>query len=431
MNLLLRSNIALTVLSVIVLNIAVAPRLWADQPNAAFRLSKSDPEQVGMSNGKLALIHKAMRESIEENAIVGGIVMIARDAKIVLHEAYGHADRENSVEMKTDTIVRIFSMTKAITSAAAMMLCDEGKLSPSDPVSKFIPELESPMVVNGDKLRPASKPILIADLLRHTSGLSYGRSGNELHDQAFEKADLMSHDQTLAQMQSKLGSVPLLFEPGIDWHYGISTDVLGRVVEIVSGMTLDQFFAQRIFVPLGMVDTGFFVPASKADRFAQTYKRQKDGSLKVNDDPKQRNYLEPPRMLSGGGGLVSTSSDYMRFLLMIIGGGQLGDVQLLRPETVSLMTTNQMAPESGWVTFGDEVRMGVGYGFGFNVRPSIGDWNPSGVPNEYGWGGAASTHYWVSPDDNLIVVTLEQVMPYQWHTEFKIKPLVYESIRRE
>ncbi|CAN0418096.1 unnamed protein product, partial [Hapterophycus canaliculatus] len=340
-------------------------------------------------------VHEAMRESIEDDAIVGGIVMIARDGKIVLHEAYGEADREKSVAMKTDTIVRIFSMTKAITSAAAMMLCEEGKMSPSDPVAKFISELTSPMVVNGDQLQPASKPILIADLLKHTSGLSYGRSGNKLHDEAFEKSDLMSPDQTLAQMQSKLGNVPLLFEPGSDWQYGISTDVLGRVVEIVSGMTLDQFLAQRILVPLGMVDTAFFVPANKIDRFAQTYRRKKDGSLKVDDDPKRRDYSKPPRMLSGGGGLVSTSSDYMRFLLMIAGGGRLDDAQLMQPKTVSLMTTNQMAPEAGWVTFGKEIRTGVGYGFGFNVRPFIADWNPSGVPNEYGWGGAASTHYWV------------------------------------
>ncbi len=387
------------------------------------------PADVGMSADKLQQIDASMEKSIADHMIAGGIVMIARDGKVVFDRAYGLMDREATKPMKTDTIVRIYSMTKAITTASALMLCEEGKLDVNDPVSKYLPELDNVQVAEGGELRPATRVMTIADLMRHTAGYSYGASGNKLHDTKCRELKFFDRDTTLEQTQSLLSEVPLPFEPGTDWMYGVSIDVLGRVVEVVSGQTLDQFFNDRIFTPLGMDDTGFSVPASKVDRFAANYNSDGKGNLTLGESAQSSRYLKPPAMLSGGGGLVSTAGDYMRFLLMISGGGEFGGTRLMKPETVALMTTNQVPQEAGWVTFGDQVRTGVGFGFGFNVREEMSDWDPDGKIGEYGWGGAASTHYWVSPHDkNLIVITIEQIMPYQWLTEFKLKGMIYDAI---
>ena len=371
-------------------------------------------DAVGMSANLSKRVDEAMNQSIDEEAFVGGIVMIARNGKVVLHRAYGLRDRASGAEMTPNTIVRIYSMTKAITTAAALILVDEGKLHVDDPVSKYISDFEQSMK--------------IADLMRHTSGLSYGRTKNTAHDKAVKKLGMEEGEKSLSDMETQFAEIPLLFKPGTDWVYGISTDVLGRVVEIVSGMTLEDFFQKRIFGPLGMVDTGFTVPTAKRDRFAEIYRRNKQGKLVVDNTPRQSRYLDEPKFLSGGGGLVSTASDYMRFLMMIEANGSFRGKQILKPQTVQLMITNQLPEQSGWVTFGDEIRKGVGFGFGFNVRVSMSDWDPQGRVGEYGWGGAASTHYWVSPEDRLIVVTLEQVMPYQWHTENLLKGLIYDAI---
>ncbi|TWU58116.1 serine hydrolase domain-containing protein [Rubripirellula reticaptiva] len=386
------------------------------------------PGDVGMSASKLAEVDAAMEESIAQNRIAGGVVMVARNGKVVHHQAYGKRDIEADLPMQSDTIVRIYSMTKAITTAAAMMLVEEGKIEVNDPVSKYLPELAEVVVAVDGKVKPAERTMTVADLMRHTAGYSYGATGNATSDQVFRKLNIMDRDATLAQLQTKLGELPLVFEPGSDWLYGISVDVLGRVVEVVSQQPLDEFFQQRIFEPLGMEDTGFFVPADKAARFAANYNSDGKGKLTLGDDPKTSRYHDDPAFLSGGGGLVSTAGDYMRFLLMIAGGGASGGVQLMKPETVAMMTTNQLPKDVGWIKFGKEVRNGVGFGFGFNVREEMSDWDPSGRVGEYGWGGAASTHYWVSPKDNLIVITLEQVMPYQWLTELKVKGIIYDAI---
>ncbi len=391
-------------------------------------LSIVAPEQAGMSSAKLALVDKAMQESVDDSKIPGGIVMIARHGKVVHFKAYGKMDIEANKPMKTDSILRFYSMTKAITTAAAMMLVDDGKLSVNDPVSKYLPELESVTIVNGNTTEPAQRSMTIADLMLHTAGYSYGGSGVKAHDEAFDELNMLDVDVTLEGMQSKLGKLPLLFEPGTDWNYGISTDVLGRVVEVASGQTLDHFFQQRIFTPLDMPDTGFYVPPDKVDRFATNYRSDGKGNLTVIDSPQESRYLKKPALLSGGGGLVSTARDYMRFLVMIAGGGELNGKRLLKPETVQLMITNHLSQDVGWVKFGEEVREGVGFGYGFNVRDKMSDWDPQGRVGEYGWGGAASTHYWVSPKDDLAVITLEQIMPYSFMTEFKLKGLIYDAI---
>lgn len=386
------------------------------------------PEQVGMSSAKLALVDAAMQGSIDANKIPGGIVVIARHGKIVHFKAYGKMDLEADKPMTPDAILRFYSMTKAITTTAAMMLVDEGKLSVEDPVSKYLPEIETVSVVDGDKIRPAQREMTVADLILHTAGYSYGSSGAAAHDEAYAELNIMDTTATLRAMQAKLTKLPLAFDPGTDWHYGISIDILGRVIEVASAQTLDAFFEERIFTPLDMPDTAFYVPEGKVDRFAANYRSDGKGNLTVIDAPSESRYLIKPAFFGGGGGLVSTARDYMRFLVMVASGGELNGKRLLKPETVKRMTTNHLPPQVGWVKFGSEVREGVGFGYGFNVRDKMSDWDPQGRVGEYGWGGAASTHYWVSPKDDLAVITLEQIMPYSFMTEFKLKGLIYDAI---
>ena len=390
-------------------------------------LQQVRPEKVGMDAKKLKLVDQKMEELIKEDRLAGGIVVVARKGKVVHFGTYGKRDLENDLPVEKDTIFRIYSMTKAITSVAALMLNEEGKLSLDDPISKYFPSLQAMKVLEKDELVEATSEPTVADLLRHTSGLTYAWSSNKKISQAFKDAGVLYRDKKVVPMVSGMDKVPLLFQPGTDWVYGCSTDVLGGVVEVASGMPLDQFFQERIFKPLQMVDTEFYVPANKADRFAANY-NYKDGMLTLKDDPKTSRYLENPAFKSGGGGLCSTASDYMRFLLMIENGGQFDGKRYLKKKSVKLMTTNQIPKGGGWVTFGDEVREGVGFGHGFSVRVKMSDWDPDGRVGEYGWGGAASTHYWISPKDDLVVLTLEQVMPYSFNTEWALKGLIYNAL---
>ena len=388
------------------------------------------PAEVGMSAEKLAKVDAAMDELVNQKQIPGGIVMIARHGKLVHFKAYGQRDIEAGLPMEKDSIFRIFSMTKSIVTAAALMLHDEGKLNINDPVSKYIPELREVRVTKDDDSVPAAREMTIADLMRHTAGYGYGDSGNAANDRAFQTVNPLNTKVPLSRLQTRLDELPLMFEPGTDWEYGISIDVLGRVVEIASGQTLLSFLDQRFFKPLDMKDTGFYVSSDKVDRFANNYNSDGKGGLSIADDAKTSRYLQKPLFEGGGGGLVSTARDYMRFLLMIQGDGEFQGKRYLKPETVAMMKTNQVPESVGWVTFGDEVREGVGFSFGFSVRDRMSDWDPDGRIGEYGWGGMASTHYWVSPKDDLCVITLEQVLPYSFLTEFKVKGLIYDAIEK-
>jgi len=394
---------------------------------ATVLLPMAKPEKVGLDPKKLKAVDHKMEELIKEGRLAGGIVVVARKGKVVHFGTYGKRDIENNLPVEKDTIFRIYSMTKAITSVAALMLNEEGKLSLDDPLSKYFPSLKAMKVLDRDELVEAKSEATVADLLRHTSGLTYAWSSNKKISQALKDAGVLYRDKKVVPMISGMDKVPLLFQPGSDWVYGCSTDVLGGIVEVASGIPLDQFFRERIFKPLQMADTEFYVPANKAGRFAANY-NYKDGKLTLKDDPKTSQYLENPAFKSGGGGLCSTASDYMRFLLMIENGGKFDGKRYLKKKSVKLMTTNQIPKGGGWVTFGDEVREGVGFGHGFSVRVKMSDWDPDGRVGEYGWGGAASTHYWISPKDNLVVLTLEQVMPYSFNTEWALKGLIYDAL---
>ena len=385
------------------------------------------PAEVGLSEQALSKVDAKMDELIKEQRLAGGIVVIARKGKIAHFKPYGLRNREAKLPMEKDTIFRIYSMTKAITSVAALMLHEEDKLGLDDPLSKFFPSLKNLKVHTKDGLVGLKREPTVSDLMRHTAGLTYGRTKIPAIDQAYKKAKMLDRTLELKPMMSGMSSVPLIFQPGTDWRYGVATDVLGGVVEVASGQKLDAFFQDRIFKPLGMKDTGFFVHKDKVDRFAVNY-NYKEGRLSVKDAPKTSKYLENPTFLSGGGGLCSTADDYMRFLLMVSKEGKLGKERLLKKKTIRLMTTNQIPKGGGWVTFGDQIRGGVGFGLGFSVRVKMSDWDPDGRVGEYGWGGAASTHYWVSPKDDLVVLTLEQVMPYSFNTEWALKGLIYDAI---
>ena len=394
---------------------------------ATVLLPMAKPEKVSLDPKKLKAVDQKMEQLTKEGRLAGGIVVIAKKGKVVHFGTYGKRDLENDLPVERDTIFRIYSMTKAITSVAALILNEEGKLSLDDPLSKYFPSLKAMKVLDKNELVQAKSEATVADLLRHTSGLTYAWSSSKRISQALKDAGVLYRDKKVVPMVSGMNKVPLLFHPGTDWVYGCSTDVLGGVVEVASGISLDQFFRERIFKPLKMVDTGFYIPTTKAGRFAANY-NYKDGKLTLKDDPKTSQYLENPAFKSGGGGLCSTAQDYMRFLLMIENGGKFEGKRYLKKKSVKLMTTNQIPKGGGWVTFGDEVREGVGFGHGFSVRVKMSYWEPDGRVGESGWGGAASTHYWISPKDRLVVLTLEQVMPYTFNTEWALKGLIYDAL---
>lgn len=397
-----------------------------------YELPTASPEQVGLSSTKLAETRAALQELVDRERIAGGIVVVARQGKVAQFETCGLMDIESEEPMKRDTIFRIYSMTKPITSVAAMILFEEGKLKLDDPVSKYIPEFEGLKVVadqNSEEISTvaATREVTVRDLMRHTSGLTYGIFGNTNVDKLYRKNMELSGDKmTLEEMAQKLADIPLLYQPGTKWHYSVSADVLGRVVEVASGQSLDIFFADRIFEPLGMEDTAFHVPAEKMDRFATNYGPKPEGGLQPIDKPETTRYANKPAFLSGGGGLVSTASDYMRFCLMLLNNGKLGDTRLLKGRTVRMMTRDQLPKQA--YPIGSGGRAGVGFGLGFSVRVEPTDQAPASRVGEYGWGGMASTHFWISPRDKTAVVVLTQRIPYSNQAENAVKPIVYDAI---
>jgi CubicO group peptidase (beta-lactamase class C family) len=384
------------------------------------------PAKAGLSEAKLAEIDPFMERQVAEQKLAGGIVMVSHGGKIGFFHSYGLRDREAHTPMAPDTIFRIYSMSKAITTTAALNLYEAGKLSLDDPVSKYIPSFTNLMVATTNGLRAPSRPVTVRDLMLHISGLTYG-DGPDALKEAYSRLKPME-STNLADMAEKLSQVPLAFDPGTDWHYGVGVDVLGRVIEVVSGRNLDDFLTQTIFQPLDMKDTAFSVPPEKLDRFAANYTRT--NGLKVIDAPADSKFAKKVTFFSGGGGLVSTARDYMRFLVMIERGGTLDGHRILQSNTVKLMSSNLLPEKAFPIYFGKEKQFGTGFGLGFAVCTEVTSWDPAAHVGEYGWDGAASTHYWISPADKLIVVTLEQTMPYEWDTERGVKKIIYDAIQK-
>jgi CubicO group peptidase (beta-lactamase class C family) len=382
--------------------------------------------EAGLSKTKLAEVDRFMDGQVAQHKIAGGIVMVSHNGKIGLFHAYGKMDLESGKKMQPDTIFRIYSMSKAITTAAALHLVETGKIGLGDPVSQYIPSFANLKVATTNGLRAPTRPMTVRDLMLHTAGLTYG-SGPEALTNAYARLKPMA-STNLAEMAERLSQVPLAYDPGSDWIYSVAIDVLGRVIEVASGEGLDLFLKKTIFDPLEMRDTGFSVPIEKTYRFAGNYSRIPD-ALKLIEGPADPKFAAPVTFFSGGGGLVSTGRDYLRFLTMIENGGALDGRRILKAETVKLMTSNQLPEKVFPIYFGKEIRYGTGFGLGFSVRTEITKWDTSGHVGEYGWGGAASTHYWVSPADKLIVLTLEQIMPFEWDTEFGVKKIIYDALQ--
>jgi CubicO group peptidase (beta-lactamase class C family) len=381
----------------------------ADVPTqaAARDLGVAKPEDVGMSSERLTRLSKAMQAVIDQGRLAGITTMIARHGKVVDFQTFGYQNLETKTPMAKDTIFRIYSMSKPITGVALMTLFEEGKFRLSDPVEKHIPELAGMKVAasegpDGPVVEDAKHPMTIRELMSHTGGLSYGIFSESQVDKMYRDASVLNPDSTLKDMIGKLAKIPLRQQPGTKWHYSVSVDVQGYLVEVLSGQPFDQYLEQRIFKPLGMKDTGFYVPEAKAKRFAQVYNYNPDGSLVAREGfSGGANYLKPAKFFSGGGGLVSTSTDYMRFCQMMLNGGELDGVRILSPTTVKLMSSNQLPktiPEMG---------PGTGFGLDFAV---VHDPVEAGTysKGEYYWGGAAGTWFWIDPVEDLVFVGMIQ-----------------------
>lgn len=383
----------------------------------AGQISVCPSQDVGMSPEKLGQVSTAVQGLVDEEKIAGASVLVARKGKVVFFETFGMMDKEAGKPVGEDTIFRFYSMTKPVTSVAVMMLYEQGKIKLDEPVSKYIDSFKDLKVYDesGTPVEP-TREMTVRDLLRHTSGLTYGFFGNTVVDKIYRETGVLDRETTLNDMAEKLGEIPLLHQPGTRWHYSVSTDVLGHLVERVSGESLEAFFQSRIFKPLAMKDTAFYVPSQKVDRFAACYGPMPGKGLRVSDNPLASQFLKRPGLLSGGGGLVSTVGDYLRFCSMLLNKGELDGKRLLHAETVEMMTKNQLPESVSW--------NGQGFGLGFSVRITEGKYGPG----EYGWGGAASTHFWIHPKHKLIVIALSQRMPFSSQLQNVVKPLVYESL---
>ena len=406
-------------------------------------------EKQGMSFERLERIERFVDDNyIVTGKLAGALIQVWRRGGLALNSVLGLADRERQVPLAEDSIFRIYSMTKPITSVAVMMLVEECKIALDDPVSKYIPAWEKLGVHAGGfmesfQTRQPSRPMLVVDLLRHTSGLTYGFQQNTNVDAAYRKLKVgeLATEGTLEEMIEKLATLPLEFSPGEAWNYSVSTDVLGYIVGEVSGTPFEVFLKERIFDPLGMVDTAFYVPEEKVSRFCACYAIGALGSKitsaqgpTLQDDPRISAYLKQPTFVSGGGGLVSTATDYMRFARMLLQGGELDGVRLLGPKTLALMTTNHLPggldlPRLSRSMFSEATYEGVGFGLGFATTITPSATLIPGSAGDFFWGGAASTFFWVDPREDMIVLFLTQLLPSSAHpVRRQLRTLVYSAI---
>ena len=398
----------------------------------AGELPQATPKDVGLSAAKLERVKNLVQSAVDKNQTAGAIVLIARHGKVAYLQTFGRLNAGADKPMPQDAIFRIHSMTKPITTAAALLLYEEGKFKLDDPVSTYLPELKGLRVHTGkgDETVEAKHEMTIRDLMRHTSGLAYGMPNGTAVDKMYIAKGIDGPDLSLAEMVTTLGKLPLQDQPGTRFHYSISTDVLARLIEILSRKPIDEFLQDRIFRPLDMRDTGFVVPDDKLSRFAASHRRSDKGVLEVVDDPATSRYRTRRKYLSGGGGLVSTARDYARFCQMLLNGGELQGVRLLRSETVKEMTRNQLPIEALPMRLGGFPLPGTGFGLGVSVRLDTKSSTPDPAAGEFGWNGAASTYFWVAPNSKMVVIVLQQVQPYNFALQMALQPTIYAAIER-
>jgi CubicO group peptidase (beta-lactamase class C family) len=405
-------------------------------------LTVVDPASAGFDAARLARVDAHLRAYVDDGRLPGWQVLISRAGKVVHLASYGQRDKEASLPVEPDTIFRIYSMTKPITSVAAMMLFEEGAFELTTPVSQFIPSFaEARVYLRGNSVKPltapVAEPVRVWHLLTHTAGLSYGFLHAHAVDEAYRTAGYewsWPAGTDLATACDTWAGIPLAFQPGAEWNYSVATDVLGRLVEIASGKSLDAFFAERILVPLGMEDTHFSVLEADRRRLAALYAVAPGIPGPVRFDKMGDDALQPPSLLSGGGGLVSTTADYHRFTQMLLRRGELEGVRLLAPKTVDLMTQSHLPGGQDLDTFGRALYAetsftGVGFGLGFSVLMDPVAARTLSNRGEFAWGGAASTAFWVDPVDQVVVIFMTQLLPsstYPIRTE--LRQLVYQAL---
>ena len=403
----------------------------------AAELPRVKPEQVGMSSQRLQVLTDKLKADVAAKKIPGAVLLIARHGKVAYFESVGKLGPADDVPMSRDGIFRIYSMSKPITTVAAMMLVEDGRLKLEDPVSMYLPEFAKPLV-GVEKPGPDGKPVLetvparrqitVQDLMRHTSGITYGFFGPGLVKKAYDEAGLFKDDLNNDEFSRRVAALPLAYQPGTTWDYSHSTDILGRVVEVVSGQSLLQFEQARILGPLEMRDTSFYVTdTTKQPRIAEPFANDRSiGSNADFNDPRVTRRWE-----SGGGGMVSTARDYARFLQMLLNGGTLDGKRILGPQTIAFMTADHATTGAG-ITPGPLYLPGAGYGFGlgFAVRRSNGEAPVPSAAGEYNWAGAGGTSMWVDPRNDMLVVFMAQSPSQRGYLRNLVRNMVYSAIAK-
>ncbi|CAO4176297.1 Beta-lactamase family protein [Methylorubrum populi] len=382
---------------------------------------ETDPKEVGLCPDRLERVDAWMRRYVETGRLAGLSVAVMRGGKTAFFRAHGQADLARSRPFTADTILRIYSMTKPLTSLAVLMLYEEGRFQLDDPVSRFLPEFAEMRVMTGGnraklETEPALRAITIRDLLTHTSGLTYGFMEATLVDALYrrDEIDFQTSSLPLGELVARLARQPLLAQPGTEWNYSVATDVLGHLVAVISGQDFGDFMRERILRPLRMHDTDFFVPEEKQGRFAANYVFDREGKLRLYDDSVGSRFLTPPPLASGGGGLVSTAGDYLRFCRLILNLGELDGVRLLGRKTVELMLMSHLPGDlaaMGQPRFAESSYAGIGFGLGVSVMLDPARAQIVGTPGEVSWGGVASTSFWIDPDEDMAVVLMTQLVP--------------------
>ena len=392
-------------------------------------------EQAGFAPERLQKINEFVQRDIEAGRVSGAVTLVARHGQLVHFSAQGNFGSDDARPLQEDTLFRIYSMTKPITTVAAMMLYEAGAFHLSDPVSRYLPEFESVQLLRDGKLVAPQRPVTIGQLMTHTAGLSYGWHPNDPVDQAYAKADLINSTSSDDFIQ-RLSGLPLRFEPGSRYHYSVATDVLGVLVERLSGMSLEAFFQTRIFAPLGMTDTFFNVPSDKLDRFAPNhYWNAQLGAIAPIPEASAQPFTGVTTF-SGGGGLVSTARDYWAFCEMLRRGGSYNGARILGPKTLQFMTADHLTPEvrnRGVGEYPDShLYPGQSAGLGLGVITDPGQTGVISSKGAYSWGGAANTKFWIDPEEDLIVILMTQVMgaPYGDALRFDLKVATYQALTR-
>ncbi|MEQ8640087.1 MAG: serine hydrolase domain-containing protein [Alphaproteobacteria bacterium] len=394
------------------------------------------PQSVGLDSGQLDKLGRSLRAYVDDGRLSGVLSLVHRRGETVWRDIYGQADRERGRAMAEDTVFRIYSMTKPIVSVALMMLFEEGKVLLDDPVERWLPELADRRVLIGGETGEASesarRSITVRDLLAHTSGLTYGYFDDSAVGALYRKAEPLPQNGsgTLADMMTRLSGLPLACHPGEKWIYSLSTDVVGRLVEVLSGSDLRTFLKERILTPLGMAETDFWADG-RADRLAANYTPDRDKGLRLLDDPAESRFARPVTFFSGGGGLTSTAGDYLRFCRMLAGGGSLEGVRILGPRTIDLMTSNHLPGVIADMSTGGfaDAYTGTGFGLGFAVVLDPAAQQVSTSIGEYSWGGAATTIFWVDPQEDLIAMFFTQLMPNSsYPIRDQMRAIIYSAI---